>query len=139
LFNSGAATTNKNIIMKKIIFAAMLLAINWSVLAQDKKVIRIARITIDSSQTDAYRELLKTQMEAAVRIEPGVLSYTVYEDKANPSKLTILEVYADSNAYLAHRETDHFKQYKLATKDMVKSLELSELNPVLSLKKKGDF
>ncbi|MDN3656604.1 putative quinol monooxygenase [Ferruginibacter paludis] len=125
--------------MKKIIFVAMLLAINYSVLAQDKKVIRMARITIDSSQTEAYRKLLKTQMEAAVRIEPGVLSYTVYEDKTAPAKLTILEVYADSNAYLAHRETPHFKQYKSATKDMVKSLELSALNPVFSLKKKEDF
>lgn len=125
--------------MKKLILAALLLTINYTVLAQDKKVIRIARITIDSSQGEVYRKLLKTQMETAVRVEPGVLSYAVYEDKTDPSKITILEVYADSTAYLAHRETAHFKQYKSATKDMVKSLELSELNPVLALKKKGDF
>lgn len=125
--------------MKKMFFAAVLLAINCSVLAQGKKEIRIARISIDSSQVEAYRKLLKEQMETAIRIEPGVLSYTVYADKEDASKLTILEVYADSIAYLAHRETAHFKQYKSVTKNMVKSLELSVLNPVLSLKKEADY
>ncbi len=113
----------------------MLLATSCNIMAQDKKVTRIARITVDALQLADYRNLLKEQMETAVRAEPGVISYTVYTDKADPSKLTILEVYADNEAYLAHRETAHFKKYKLATKDMVKSLELSELNPVLSLSK----
>lgn len=121
--------------MKKIILAGMLLVISCSIMAQDKKVTRIARITVDTSQLAEYRKLLKAQMETAVHAEPGVISYTVYADKAEPFKLTILEVYADNEAYLAHRETAHFKKYKLATKDMVKSLELSELNPVLSLSK----
>ncbi len=117
----------------------MILAASCTVSAQDKKVYRIARISIDSSTANEYRKLLKEQMETAVKVEPGVLSYTVYADKADPYRLTILEVYADSNAYLAHRETAHFKKYKSATKDMVKSLELTEVNPILALKKEGDF
>lgn len=125
--------------MKRIIFTTLLIASSYTVLAQDKKVIRIARISIDSSQATAYRQLLREQMEAAVKLEPGVLSYTVYADKTDPCRLTILEVYADSSAYLAHREAPHFKKYKSATKDMVKSLELSEVNPILALKKETDF
>jgi quinol monooxygenase YgiN len=121
--------------MKKIIFAAMLLAMSFSVLAQDKKVIRIARVTIDSAQLGPYKRLLQIQVETAIRKEPGVISYVVYEDKADLFKLTILEVYADNDAYMAHRETLHFKQYKSATKDMVRSLELSEVNTVLSVRK----
>ena len=124
--------------MKKLFFAAMLLVSNYHILAQDKKVIRIARITIDPSQAEAYQGLLKAQMDAAVRIEAGVISYTVYADKTDACKLTIVEVYANDSAYLAHRETPHFKKYKSATKDMVKSLELSEVIPLLSLKK-SDF
>ena len=121
--------------MKKIFFAVLLLVSCSGVLAQDKKVTRIARITVDSLQLKEYRKLLKEQMGAAVRIETGVLSYTVYADKAIPYKLTIVEVYADSSAYLAHRETPHFKKYKAATKNMVLSLELSEAEIVFSLKK----
>ncbi len=114
-------------------------AAGCSVSAQGQKVYRIARISIDAATANEYRKLLKEQMEAAIKLEPGVLSYTVYADKADPYKLTILELYADSSAYLAHREAPHFKKYKAATKDMVKSLELSEVNPLLGLKKEGDF
>jgi quinol monooxygenase YgiN len=121
--------------MKKIVFALMLFAMSYHVAAQDNKVTRIARLTIDSLKIDEYRQLLKEQMETAIRAEPGVLSYAVYADKNEPYKLTIVEVYADNAAYLAHRETAHFKKYKTATKDMVKSLELSEVMPLLSVKK----
>lgn len=106
-------------------------------MAQDKKITRIARITVDSAQLDAYYVLLKEQMNAAIRLEPGVLSYTMYADKADPTKLTLIEEYASNEAYLAHREAPHFKKYKAASKDMVKSLELSEVKLALSAKKPG--
>ncbi|MFT3935956.1 MAG: putative quinol monooxygenase [Chitinophagaceae bacterium] len=122
--------------MKKILFAVLLVAISSCAVAQDKKVTRIARITVDSLQLTSYQQLLKEQMETAVKLEPGVISYEVYAAKTSPYKLTIVEVYASNEAYLAHRETEHFKKYKGATKDMVKSLELAEVSPVLSAKKK---
>lgn len=121
--------------MKNLLFAVMLLLATHHVMAQDVKVTRIARITIDSTKIEEYRALLKEQMETAVKVEPGVLSYTVYAAKTNASKVTIVEIYASNNAYLAHRETPHFKKYKAATKDMVKSLELEEVIPVLTAKK----
>ena len=125
--------------MKKLIFAALVLAFSSGLSAQDKKITRIARITIDSAQLNEYMKLLKVQMETAVHSEPGVLSYTVYSDKSDACKITLVEVYADNEAYLSHRETEHFKKYKDATKDMVKSLELSEVNPVLAIKKDGSL
>ena len=119
-------------VMKKLIFLTFILMASINVSAQ---VTRIARVTIDSTKLQPYMALLKEQMETAVRAEPGVISYNVYAEKASPNKLTIVEVYADNNAYLAHRETAHFKKYKAAVTDMVKSLELSEVNPVLTAKK----
>ena len=105
--------------------------------AQEKKSItRIASITVDSVKLEAYRKLLKEQMEMAVRIEAGVISYSVYADKINPSKLTIIEVYASNEAYLAHRETNHFKKYKAAVADMVKKLELSEVDQIFYSEKR---
>ena len=123
--------------MKTIaLITSLILAMN--ALGQDNKpVTRIARLTIDSSKLEVYKTLLKEQMETAVRVEPGVISYTVYGDKANPAKITIVEIYADNNAYLAHREAAHFKKYKAATSDMVKSLELSEVEVILTAKKEN--
>jgi len=118
--------------MKRILFAGIFLLNTCIAMAQDKKITRIARITVDSMQLKVYTQLLKEQMETAVKIEPGVISYKVYADKMHPYIITIVEVYADNDAYLLHRETPHFKKYKSATKDMVKSLELTEVVPVLT-------
>lgn len=99
--------------------------------AQNKDlVVRIAKLTIDSAQVEKYKEMLKEHAEIAVKAEPGVLNlYAVYE-KANPTHVTVFEIYANQAAYLAHLQTPHFKKYKMGTKDMVKSLELIEVAPI---------
>ncbi len=123
--------------MKPISLLTILFMMVINLPAQEKKPItRIASITIDSVRLEAYRSLLKEQMEMAIRLEPGVISYTVYANKINPAKLTIIEVYASNEAYLAHRETTHFKKYKTAVADMVKTLELSEVDLVFDSKKR---
>lgn len=123
--------------MNKIGITLLFLSTSFFAMSQDKNIMRIARITVDSLQLKEYRSLLKEQMDAAIKKEPGVISYTVYEDKSDPTKITIFETYAVNDAYLAHRESPHFKKYKEATKDMVKALDLSEVSLVLSAKKPG--
>jgi len=102
-----------------------------SAAAQDKKlVVRVARLQIDSARLESYKTLLKEAVETAIRVEPGVLNlYAVYE-KDYPTHVTVFEIYASEDAYKAHLETPHFKKYKTATKDMVKSLELVEVAPI---------
>lgn len=119
--------------MKSIILLSLLAG---AVSTKAQNVTRIARLTIDSLKLDNYKLLLKEQMDAAVKFEPGVISYQVYADKMHPQLLTIVEVYADNAAYRAHRETRHFMKYKAAVTDMVKSLELTEVQPVFSVAKK---
>ena len=63
-------------------------------------------------------------MNAAIKLEPGVLSYTVVADNKDASLITIMEVYANLEAYQAHILTPHFKKYKDTVKNMVLSLEL---------------
>ena len=85
---------------------------------------RIAKIKVDINQLEEYKVALKEQMNTAIKMEPGVLSYTVVADKKDLSLLTILEVYANLEAYQSHILTPHFKKYKDTVKDMVLSLEL---------------
>jgi len=98
---------------------------------------RIAKIVVDSTKLESYKSALKEGIEVAVRTEPGVLSlYAVY-DKKNPTHVTVFEIYADEKAYQSHIQTAHFKKYKNAAQDMVKSLELVDVGPIaLESKKK---
>ena len=97
---------------------------------EGKAYMRIAKITVDSTKLDEYKAALKEQMQSALRIEKGVLAYSAVEDKKNPSKITILETYASTEAYQAHIQTEHFKKYKAAVVDMVKQLELIDVVPI---------
>jgi len=98
---------------------------------QKPPVVHLAKLQIDPTQLENYKNALKEEIETSVRIEPGVLSLEAVAEKDNPSHITILEVYTDTTAYKAHLTTPHFKKYKSATKEMVKSLELVDTVPVV--------
>lgn len=127
--------------MKKQILIAILLfmALTFSGLqlkAQDSnRMYRIAKIKVDAKQLAVYSTLLQEQMTTAIKLEPGVLSYTAVADKKDATSITILEVYASNEAYQSHILTTHFKKYKDAVKDMVLALELIDTNLVCSAKK----
>lgn len=114
------------------------LSFNSTAMAQEKtQMVRFAKLKIDPQQLDKYNIALKEQMYAAIKLEPGVLSYTAVADKKDPSNITILEIYADTSAYQSHIETVHFKKYKETVKDMVQHLELVDLSIIGSAKKEG--
>jgi quinol monooxygenase YgiN len=99
--------------------------------------VRVAEIEIDPDQSLAYLEALKEQIEAALRIEAGVVALYSVADKENPAHITVFEIYRDAEAYKTHVETEHFKKYKTVTKDIVKSLKLRETIPIfLGVKKR---
>jgi quinol monooxygenase YgiN len=104
---------------------------------QKKQMVRLAKITVDPLQLTQYNAALKEQMLAAIREEPGVLTYYAVAEKNNPAKITILEIYADTTAYETHIQTAHFKRYKDTVKNMVQSLELVDVDLIGSAKKPG--
>ncbi|WP_221284435.1 putative quinol monooxygenase [Mucilaginibacter sp. SP1R1] len=95
---------------------------------QKNQMVRLAKIQVDPLQLEKYNAALKEQMATAIKVEPGVLTYYAVADKADPSHITILEIYADSSAYKLHIETPHFKKYKETVQHMVKALELIDVN-----------
>ncbi len=98
---------------------------------------RIAKIKVVANQLENYKSALKEQMNEAIKIEPGVLSYTVVADKKDATLITILEVYESLEAYQSHILTPHFKKYKETVKDMVLSLELIDTELIERVNKAG--
>ncbi len=114
-----------NRIILSCLFLGICTLISFNSNAQLKnKMYRIAKIKVDGNQLEQYKVALKEHMNTAIKVEPGVLSYTVVADKKDSSLITILEVYANQDAYQSHILTPHFKKYKDTVKDMVLSLEL---------------
>ena len=133
-------TRKHNTGRRLLIIAACILTISFSkdAMAQQKnQMVRLAKIQVDPLQLPAYNAALKEQMTTAVRLEPGVLTYYAVADKSNPAHITILEIYADTAAYISHIETLHFKKYKATVEHMVKSMELVDVN-LIGLARKPD-
>lgn len=122
----------KSPIHQSILSVSFLLLFTFSfcfnTMAQKKQMVRLAKIKVDPSQLEKYEKALQEQMATAIRTEPGVITYYAVADKNNPSNITILEIYADTAAYQSHIETAHFKKYKETVKDMVVSLQLTDVS-----------
>lgn len=98
--------------------------------AQDRMV-RLAELEIYPDQLEAYKAVLKEEIETSIRVEPGVLTLYAVSIKDHPEKIRLFETYRDAASYQAHLQSPHFKKYKEQTQHMVKSLTLIETEPVL--------
>jgi quinol monooxygenase YgiN len=96
-----------------------------------RRVVRLAELQIDPSQLEEYKAALRDEIEASIRLEPGVLTLYAVSVKGDPAQIRLFEMYLDTAAYEAHLQTPHFKKYKAGTQGMVKSLVLVETEPIL--------
>jgi quinol monooxygenase YgiN len=101
--------------------------------AQDaqRQYVQIAELEIDPAQLDSYKAAVQEQIDAAIRLEPGVQVLYAVSEKDNPARVKVFEVYASTEAYNAHLQAEHFKKYKRTTDPMVKSLKLVRVDPLL--------
>lgn len=128
----------KNSILILIGTLSLTILLSLNARSQEKEhMVRMAKIKVDPFQLNEYNAALKEQMNTAVKLEPGVLSYYAVAEKVDPCVITIIEVYADTAAYKAHIATPHFKKYKAKVEKMVKSLELVGLNVIGVARKPG--
>jgi quinol monooxygenase YgiN len=102
-------------------------------------IVRMAELEIDPEQIDSYKTLLAEEIEASVRIEPGVLFLHAVSEKGAPEKVRVIECYADQAAYEAHLTTPHFLKYKTQAAHMVRSLRLIETDPITLAAKPGQI
>jgi quinol monooxygenase YgiN len=99
-------------------------------------IVRIAELEIEPDCVAAYNALLSEEIEASVRLEPGVIFLFALSVKGSHDKVRVIEGYADQAAYEAHLAAPHFLEYKTQTADMVRSLRLIETDPI-ALQAKG--
>ncbi|HEY0656218.1 MAG TPA: antibiotic biosynthesis monooxygenase [Chryseosolibacter sp.] len=97
----------------------------------ERQLVRLALIKVDSTQIKPYNEFLKEEIEVSIRLEPGVITLYGIAEKDKPTEVTLFETYADSSQYRSHLATPHFQKYKQGTLQMVKHLDLIQMEPIL--------
>jgi quinol monooxygenase YgiN len=74
------------------------------------RYVRLAGLEIDPAQLDAYKIALKEEMDASVRLEPGVIGLFAVSEKDSPARIRILELYADEDGYHKHLQVPQREQ-----------------------------
>jgi quinol monooxygenase YgiN len=97
----------------------------------DNRFVRLAELEIYPDQLNAYKAALKEEIEASIRMEPGVLTLYAVSVKGHPEQIRLFEIYRDAASYQGHLQSPHFKKYKEQTQQMVKSLTLLDTDPIL--------
>src|SRR5437762_8150661 len=105
--SNSKAWTSPRLFARALVITVTLLFPLRGVLANhmQAKVVRVAKLDIDPAQLDAYKAALQEEIETSVRLEPGVLGLFAVAEKENSAQITILELYADKDAYNAHLQT----------------------------------
>lgn len=93
-------------------------------------IVRLSKIEVYPEHLAEYMKYAAEVGEVSLRTEPGVLTMYAVSEKDNPCRVTILETYANREAYEKHIASPHFRKYKEGTLHMVKSLTLSDQTPV---------
>lgn len=124
--------------MKKLFLILALLVLQAvPALSEDSKMpanenfVRLSLITVDPARLEEYKAYLKEGVTASMSREPGVLVLYPTTRKDAPNVFTILEIYANRAAYESHIKSAHFQKYKQGTLDMVQSLELVDVDPLI--------
>ena len=64
---------------------------------------------------------MSANAEASVRDEPGCLRFDVCSDEADEHRFVLYELYADADAFAAHKQAPHFARWREIADDVVES------------------
>lgn len=67
---------------------------------------------------EAFKEITKYNHENS-RKEPGNVRFDVLCDNNDPTKFVLYEVYADTDAAAAHKQTEHYNKWRETVASMM--------------------
>ena len=91
----------------------------------------IARYVVAEENHDEVHDLLR-ELAAQSRLEPGNISFDIYENVEDRSRVVLLERYVSREAFALHRETSHFhslvlgKIVPLLTERIVEEIDVAD-------------
>jgi len=66
---------------------------------------------VKAEHVAAFREATLANARASVK-EPGIARFDVLQDRDDPTRFLLVEMYRAMEAPAAHKETDHYKQWR---------------------------
>ncbi len=75
-------------------------------------------INIKPGYREQFKEASLGDSQGSVRDEPGCFRFDILEDKTDPNKFYLYEVYENEEAHMvAHRNAPHYKKWRETVQD----------------------
>jgi quinol monooxygenase YgiN len=75
------------------------------------ELVLVVHIKIKPDAVAQFMAEVERNGRAARDTEPGCLQFDVLQDRDDPTRVMLYEVYADDAAFEAHQQTAHFQHY----------------------------
>jgi (4S)-4-hydroxy-5-phosphonooxypentane-2,3-dione isomerase len=72
----------------------------------------VVQMEVRPEHREEFLAGMAANAEAAVRDEPGCLRFDVSSAAADPNRFFLYEIYADADAFEAHKASPHFAQWR---------------------------
>ena len=72
--------------------------------------IMMPTLFIEPGHVEEFIELIRTEVEHSLRVEPGILRFDLTRDKQDPNVIHVYAVYADEAAYAFHQAQPYYKE-----------------------------
>lgn len=78
----------------------------------------LVEITVKPEYLTEFKTAILDNAQHSI-LEEGILRFDVLQQKDNPEKFVLVEIYKDQSDHLAHRETEHYLRWRDAVADML--------------------
>ncbi len=77
-------------------------------------------VDVKSEAVDAFKEAT-AENAACSRQEPGIARFDVVQEREDPTRFVLVEVYRTQADTLRHKETDHYQKWRDTVESMMAS------------------
>ena len=74
--------------------------------------VHTAHLVLKPECIERFKTRIRKHAEMCLHVEDGCLDFRTFQDREDPTRFMMFEVYADKDADTVHRNTPHFKQLR---------------------------
>jgi autoinducer 2-degrading protein len=79
----------------------------------------MVQLEVRPERREEFLAAIATNAEASVRDEPGCLRFDVCSVASDENRFVLYELYADADAFAAHKAAPHFAQWRIVAEQVV--------------------
>jgi len=101
-------------------------------------LVYLVKIKVKEGKIEEFKEATVRNHRATIK-EPGNYRFDVLQNQEDPTSFTLYEVYESEEAVQAHKETEHYREWRERVADMMAQPREGIKHKVIAPQEKGQW